>query len=176
LTYAWDFQNDGIVDSTLKNPVYQYAAAGTYTVNLTVKNAVDKDTEVKVGYITVSAAPVAPVAAFSATPRSGPAPLNVAFTDASTGTGPLTYAWDFQNDGIVDSTLKNPVYQYAAAGTYTVNLTVKNAVDKDTEVKVGYITVSAAPVARWQHFQQHPGPARHPSMLPSLMLQLELDH
>ena len=147
LTYAWDFQNDGSVDSTLKNPSYQYAAAGTYTVKLTVTNAAGSDPEVKAGYITVSAAPVAPVAAFSATPRSGTAPLTVTFTDASTGTAPLTYAWDFQNDGSVDSTLKNPSYQYAAAGTYTVKLTVTNAAGSDPEVKAGYITVSAAPVA-----------------------------
>ena len=42
-----------------------------------------------------------PMAAFSATPRSGTAPLTVTFTDQSTGTAPLTYAWDFQNDGSV---------------------------------------------------------------------------
>ena len=147
LTYAWDFQNDGSVDSTLKNPSYQYTAAGTYTVKLTVTNTVGSDPEVKAGYITVSAVTVAPVAAFSATPRSGTAPLTVTFTDASTGTAPLTYAWDFQNDGSVDSTLKNPSYQYTAAGTYTAKLTVTNTVGSDSEVKAGYITVSAVTVA-----------------------------
>ena len=147
LTYAWDFQNDGSVDSILKNPSYQYTAAGTYTAKLTVTNTAGSDPEVKAGYITVSAAPVAPVAAFSATPRSGTAPLTVTFTDASSGTAPLTYAWDFQNDGSVDSILKNPSYQYTAAGTYTAKLTVTNTVGSDPEVKAGYITVSAAPVA-----------------------------
>ena len=147
LTYAWDFQNDGSVDSTLQNPSYQYAAAGTYAVKLTVTNTAGSDPEVKTGYITVSAAPVAPIAAFSATPRSGTAPLTVTFTDSSSGTGPLTYAWDFQNDGSVDSTLQNPSYQYAAAGTYAVKLTVTNTAGSDPEVKTGYITVSAAPVA-----------------------------
>ncbi len=147
LTYAWDFQNDGSVDSTHRNPVYQYTSAGTYAVRLTVTNAVGSDSETKAGYITVSAAPVAPVAAFSGTPRSGTAPVTVTFTDSSTGTAPLTYSWDFQNDGSVDSTQKNPVYQYTSAGTYTVRLTVTNAVGSDSETKAGYITVSAAPVA-----------------------------
>jgi len=155
-TYVWDFQNDGSVDSTLQNPSYQYTAAGTYTVKLTVTNTAGSDSEVKTGYITVSVAPVAPVAAFSGTPRSGAAPLTVTFTDASTGTAPLVYAWDFQNDGSVDSTLQNPSYQYAATGTYTVKLTVTNAAGSDSEVKTGYITVSAAPVAPVAAFSATP--------------------
>jgi PKD repeat protein len=91
-------------------------------------------------------APVAPVAAFSATPLSGNAPLAVQFTDASTGTGPLSYAWDFNNDGTVDSTAQSPSYTYTTAGTYTVNLTVTNSVGSDDEVKAGYISVISAPV------------------------------
>ncbi|HWS21200.1 MAG TPA: PKD domain-containing protein, partial [Methanoregula sp.] len=75
--------------------------------------------------------PSLPVAAFSATPRSGTVPFTVTFTDTSTGTAPLSYAWDFQNDGSVDSTLKNPSYQYTAAGTYTVKLTVTNTAGSD---------------------------------------------
>ncbi len=61
---------------------------------------------VKTDYITVTTAPVSPIAAFSANTTSGTAPLTVAFTDASTGTA-LTYAWDFTNDGTVDATTKN---------------------------------------------------------------------
>ena len=58
-------------------------------------------------------APVTPVAAFSAVPLSGFAPLEVQFTDQSTGTGPLTYTWDFNNDGITDNTTQSPLYTYA---------------------------------------------------------------
>ena len=117
--------------------------------------------------------PSPPVAAFSATPRSGTAPLTVTFTDASTGTAPLTYAWDFQNDGSVDSTLKNPSYQYTAAGTYTVKLTVTNTAGSDPEVKAGYITVSAAPVAPVAAFSATPGQAQHHLLSRSLMHQPE---
>ena len=91
-------------------------------------------------------APVAPVVVFSATPLSGNAPLAVQFTDASTGTAPLTYAWDFNNDGSVDNTTKSPSYTYTTAGTYTVNLTVTNAAGHDDEVKAGYISVTSATV------------------------------
>ena len=48
------------------------------------------------------------------------------FSDKSTGTKPFTYAWDFNNDGIVDSIAQNPTYIYTVPGTYTVKLTVTN--------------------------------------------------
>jgi PKD repeat protein len=141
--YAWDFENDGVVDSTEQNPGHIYPLAGTYTVNLTVTGPGGSDDEVKVDYITVTAAPVpAPVADFIADPASGVEPLTVAFTDLSTGdiTG---YAWDFENDGVIDSTEQNPSYIYPLAGTYTVNLTVTGPGGSDDEVE--YITVTAAP-------------------------------
>ena len=95
-------------------------------------------------YITLSdfvAPPTAPVACFDAVPLSGTAPLAVRFTDHSTGTGPLTYAWDFNNDGITDNTTQSPLYTYTSAGTYTVNLTVTNSAGSDSEVRTGYIAV-----------------------------------
>jgi PKD repeat protein len=67
----------------------------------------------------------------------------VQFTDRSTGTAPLTYAWDFNNDGSTDSTVKSPSFTYKTAGTYTVKLTVTNANGSDSEVKTGYITISS---------------------------------
>ncbi len=146
LTYAWDFDNDGTVDTTLQNPLMIYSGAGSYTVNLTVTNSVGSDSELKTGYITVTAAPVAPNAAFITDTQSGITPLTVKFTDQSTGTGPLTYAWDFDNNGVTDNTTQNPSYTYATAGTYTVNLTVTNSVGSDSEVKTGYISVALAPV------------------------------
>ena len=48
------------------------------------------------------------------------------FTDASTGEG-LTYAWDFDGDGEVDSTDQNPTYSFDESGTYTVSLTVTDS-------------------------------------------------
>ena len=144
LTWAWDFNNDGANDSTLQNPSFTYTSAGTYTVNLTVTNAVGNNTVIKTGYITVNTAPVAPTAAFTSDKRTGITPLTVTFTDQSSGTSPLTWAWDFNNDGTTDSTLQNPSFTYASAGTYTVNLTVTNAVGNNTVIKTGYITVTGS--------------------------------
>ncbi|HOX35986.1 MAG TPA: PKD domain-containing protein, partial [Methanoregulaceae archaeon] len=89
-------------------------------------------------------APVAPVAAFIATPTTGKAPLTVRFTDQSTN-DPTSWTWDF-GDGNSSWSEQNPVHTYAAAGTYAVTLTATNSAGSDDEVKTGYITVSAAPV------------------------------
>jgi beta propeller repeat protein len=58
--------------------------------------------------------PKIPVANFSTNITSGNAPLFVQFTDLSqdaTGRN-----WDFENDGIVDSTYKNQVHEYTVPG------------------------------------------------------------
>lgn len=87
--------------------------------------------------------PLPPVQAeFSGTPLSGSEPLNVQFTDLSTGRVD-TWLWDF-GDGEPTSSQQNPLHQYANDGTYTVSLTVTGPAGEDTETKVGYVTVSVA--------------------------------
>ena len=139
LSYSWDFNNDGIVDSTQQNPTYTYNTVGTYTVKLTVTNSSGTNSITNTNYITVNNGE--PVANFTATPTSGLAPLNVQFTDQSTGTV-TGWAWDFNNDGIIDSTLQNPTYTYNTPGNYTVKLTVTNTKGTDDEIKTNYITVT----------------------------------
>jgi PKD repeat protein len=138
-SWAWDFNNDGTTDSTQHNPSYTYTASGTCTVRLTVRGDGGIDSEVKSGYIAVSAA--LPVAQFSGSPTSGRRPLTVRFTDQSTGEGITSWAWDFNNDGKTDSTLENPTYIYSKRGFYSVRLTVVNSAGTDTEVKLNYINV-----------------------------------
>ena len=82
----------------------------------------------------------APVAHFTGTPITGPAPLTVNFIDQSTGT-PTSWAWDF-GDGTT-STVQNPSHTYAAVGAYTVSLTATNASGSNTETKTDYISVQA---------------------------------
>jgi PKD repeat protein len=89
----------------------------------------------------------APSADFKATPASGVAPLTVQFQDLSTG-NPTSWAWDFQNDGQVDSTSQNPQFTYTASGTYTVKMTTSNAQGSSSATKTALITVqNAAPVS-----------------------------
>jgi PKD repeat protein len=115
---------------------------GTYSIRLTATNAAGSNTQMKTSYITVTALEK-PVAAFSATPLSGSVPLTVKFTDKSTGTAPLTYAWDFNNDGAVDSTVKNPTYTYTKTGTYIASLKVTNAAGSSTK----QVTITVQPPA-----------------------------
>lgn len=141
IQYNWNF-GDGDTSSTAGDVSHQYTSPGSYTVTLTVTNPAGSDTETKVGYITVTTGGGGPLNAdFEATPLSGSAPLAVSFSSAPS-TGPITtYAWDFDNDGTVDSTSPNPSYTYNAAGTYTVSLVVGDGTTTDTETKVDYISV-----------------------------------
>ncbi|MDW5549944.1 PKD domain-containing protein [Methanosarcina sp.] len=132
--WGWSF-GDGTT-SNKQNPVHTYSKAGTYTVKLTVTNAAGTNTVTKAGYIQVVAKPVA---AFSASPTSGKAPLKVTFTDKSTNS-PASWKWSF-GDGKT-STVKNPVHTYSKTGKYTVSLTVKNAAGSSTKTVSGYIKVS----------------------------------
>ena len=123
ILWSWDFDNDRIPDSTEKDPVYEYKAPGNYTVNLTVSNA--NGTASKTQKIIAQKAEAHPLADFSANVTSGQAPLSVLFTDLSQNAAKT--AWDFNNDGITDSTNKTAVYMYTFPGTYIVNLTAVNS-------------------------------------------------
>ena len=139
-SWAWDFQNDGTVDSTSTNPMFTYPSAGLYDVRLTVGNSGGTDTKTVADYVVVSPGAAAPVAQFTATPTDGIAPLQVTFTDHSTGE-PSSWAWDFQNDGVTDSTAQNSTFVYSSPGTYTVRLTATNAGGSDAETKTGLVVV-----------------------------------
>uniref|UniRef100_Q46C21 PKD domain-containing protein n=1 Tax=Methanosarcina barkeri (strain Fusaro / DSM 804) TaxID=269797 RepID=Q46C21_METBF len=132
--WRWNF-GDGS-KSFLQNPKHKYSKAGTYTVNLTVKNAKGKNTVTKTDYIVVISKPTA---AFSASPTSGKAPLTVAFTDKSSG-NPTAWKWSF-GDGTI-SREKNPTHQYLQEGKYKITLTVSNAAGKSTTKKINYIKVT----------------------------------
>lgn len=93
--------------------------------------------------ITLRTSYSAPVAAFRADTTSGSAPLTVQFHDESTGTI-TSRAWDFNNDGITDSTLENPSHSFTT-GTYSVKLTVNGPDGSDTELKADFVTSGGSP-------------------------------
>ena len=135
--WSWDFNNDGIADSSDVSPVYTYTTPGTYTVSLTVSNA--NGTDSKTIKIIVDEAPsddkVLPVSDFSTSILSGYAPFSVQFTDKSESA--TLWKWDF-GDGTT-ATEQNPAHTYSATGTYTVTLTVSSA--KGTHSKIATITL-----------------------------------
>ncbi len=86
-----------------------------------------------------------PTAVARAVPNSGQPPLEVEFSsegssDPDEGDSIVGYAWDFENDGTVDSTEANPTFTYAAAGEYDARLTVTDTTDR-TGVATAVVTV-----------------------------------
>lgn len=70
-----------------------------------------------------------PIAVGSATPDNGLTPLTVSFSSAGSSDpdgDPLTFAWDFDNNGTTDSTAANPTYTYATNGDKRARLTVND--------------------------------------------------
>lgn len=123
--WRWDFDANGTIDSFAQNPTWVYRESGTYGVRLTVIGTSGcPSTLLRSGYIRAldTATPD-----FSATPTTGNIPLTVAFVDRTTGS-PATWAWDLDNDGVTDSTARNPSFTYVEPGVYDVRLTVTSAI------------------------------------------------
>ncbi|WP_277749825.1 PKD domain-containing protein [Methanoculleus taiwanensis] len=83
-------------------------------------------------------------ASFSASPTSGEVPLDVQFTDSSSGS-PTSWLWDFGDGTTSDE--QNPVHTYTEVGTYTVSLTATDGSESSTEEKVDLIRVAVLPDA-----------------------------
>ena len=84
-------------------------------------------------------------ARFGSSVQVGPPPLKVTFLDQSYASpGPITsWAWDFDNNGTIDSTVQNPTYVYTCPGSYTVSLTVTDGVNPPANWTLpNYITVA----------------------------------
>jgi PKD repeat protein len=89
----------------------------------------------------------APIAAASANPTTGPAPLTVSFSSAGSfdpEDQPLTYARTF-GDGAT-STAANPTHTYSQAGLYSARLTVSDGVKSTASTSVT-ISVGNKPAA-----------------------------
>jgi PKD repeat protein len=84
------------------------------------------------------------VANFSADITYGLPLLTVQFTDESTG-NPNSYAWDFNNDGVIDSNDKNPQWTYEEMGDYSVVLNISRSILNHQRMKEDYIKVFYIP-------------------------------
>ncbi|MDQ1597113.1 MAG: hypothetical protein QOI70_537, partial [Microbacteriaceae bacterium] len=116
--YDWDF-GDGSPHATVVSPSHTYAAAGAYSVTLVVTD--DRGSSASVTHtVNVVKPNGAPTASFTASTSS----LTVAVNgSASTDDGTISgYAWNF-GDGSSGAGI-TASHTYAAAGDYTVSLTV----------------------------------------------------
>ena len=89
----------------------------------------------------------APVANFTMTPASGTAPLNVTFSNTTTGSV-TSWLWNFGDN--TTSNLQSPSHTYSAPGSYTVKLTATGPGGSVTKTATTAINVvAAAPVANF---------------------------
>jgi len=127
--WAWDFDNDGTVDSTLQNPTCTYANPGNYAVRLTVTGPGGSDSEKKPHFITVKKSVHRPIARFTQDTYIGSAPLTVQFTDRSLYS-PTSWEWSYSEGGeswIQFSTEQNPEHTFTNRGVYLTRLKASNA-------------------------------------------------
>ncbi len=121
VSYVWDF-GDGAT-GTGAQPTHAYAAAGVYTVSLTVTDDGEASRTCTTA-ATITEPNVPPVCAAGG-PYSGTTGVAITFdgTGSSDPDGTIvSYVWDF-GDGAT-GTGAQPTHAYAAAGDYTVSLTV----------------------------------------------------
>jgi PKD repeat protein len=83
--------------------------------------------------------PDKPVAKFSVAPKTGYAPLEVTFTDASEGEI-TSRQWNFGDESV--DTVKNPVHVYNEARRYNVTLIVNGPGGSDTLIKIDSVYVT----------------------------------
>jgi predicted outer membrane repeat protein len=88
-------------------------------------------------------------AEFEADVIIGLTPLEVQFTDLSTG-NIVYWGWDFDDDGIIDSNEQNPTFIYNYSGNYKVTLMISDGTYTDTETKINYITVGDELIADFE--------------------------
>jgi PKD repeat protein len=130
---TWQFVPKG---SSAQNPSHIYNTPGSYQVTLQAYNINGFNSTRKAGYINV----VPPVVAdFWGTPTFGPAPLDVAFMDNSTGQ-PISWNWTFGDGNF--SHLQNPVHRYLTNGNFTVSLNVTNVQGSNNLILTKYIQVT----------------------------------
>lgn len=115
-SWAWDFNGDAVIDSTVQNPSYIYATCGDFNVSLTTTDGVNPpSTLTRTAYVRTDRITANFTTQVIAT-------NTVQFTDTSNM--PATaWAWDLDGDTVVDSTAQNPVWVYPTTSAVNVTLT-----------------------------------------------------
>jgi len=140
-SWEWDFDGDGITDSTGQNPTHIFPVADTYSVKLTTTfdtgstesrtlNVIMKEPELEANFI--------------ASVTSGDVPLEVEFTDLTLASHDCR--WDF-SDKTPKTSVKNPVHVFTEPGTYWVVLTATGINGNTDDYSKEIIVNHPSPVA-----------------------------
>ena len=136
-TWEWNFGNGDT--SSEQNPTHIFDESGIFIVELTVNN--DKGSSTAEKNIEVEDVEFCK-AAFNVDKTAGFTPLEVKFTDISTG-NPASWAWEF-GDGAVSSE-QNPTHTYQIPGIFTVKLTISADCGADVLTQTNLIIVESEP-------------------------------
>jgi PKD repeat protein len=146
-TYSWNF-GDGTTGTGSLTPTHTYANHGTFTATLTVTDSLGQKSSASTSVTVNDVAPTANAAG----PYSGSPGLAISFNGSATDPGAndasgFTYAWDF-GDGTT-GTGSSPSHTYAAAGTFTVKLVVKESSGLSSTATTTATIASAPPVGQF---------------------------
>lgn len=86
---------------------------------------------------------------FNASPQDGTTPLNVRFSDISTGGSPSCWNWSFGDGSWFNTSLaaeRNPTHVYENPGVFNVTMAVRNFTVVISKTRLDYITVIAPPI------------------------------
>ncbi len=130
--WAWDFDGDNVIDSTVQNPSFVYASCGDYDVSLTVTDGTHApNTFTATAHVRVDEL------AADFTYAVFVAPNAYQFTD--TTTPPATaWAWDFDGDNVTDSVAQNPIWVLPNCALANVRLTASRLCRTSTVTKPIY--------------------------------------
>jgi outer membrane protein assembly factor BamB len=163
LTYAWDFDGDGIYENGTNQASLQhtYMTAGTFNASVRVTDTQGAWSAYPV-VVVVSAAPQpnqSPTASFSVAANQQILPMRLSYSfDGSASSDPdgdaLTAYWDFMGNGsLAPSTLGQPAqHTYTQVGTYNAELRVT-----DGRGGVDSATVPVYVPSIWSSFGGQPG-------------------
>lgn len=131
-SYKWDFDNDGTIESTEKDPYYAYNAPGIYTANLKAytaegspNNCGEEEIDREVIVLQI------PEPSFDITAPPTPCvPYNINLENTTTYTGTVEPEWFWNispSTGVsytnnTDASSKEPSLSFSTAGVYTITL------------------------------------------------------
>ena len=137
--YAWDFDNDGIIDANGQNTEHVYTDPGDYTVRLILTSSEGKTAET---LLNVNALNVGLNVLVKAEPNIGQVPLTVTFDATSTiipkGTNVVAYRWNFGDETPI--LREGPIVKHKYNSIGDFNVTVTAITDKN-ETAEGETTV-----------------------------------
>jgi PKD repeat protein len=142
--WFWDF-GDGSAINTTQNPTHAYTTANTFTVKHWIKTDKGCLSDTMIKQITINPLPSAKFGI------SAPdcASKDISFTDSSAANvGNITlWKWDLGDGTLLNLNNNNPfTHSYAAAGNYTVTLSVETNKGCKSAVYTKVVTVHPIPV------------------------------